>query len=105
MEVLLTKDYITGLIAAKGMSKAEFASKMGIVRQNLDAMLDSKKKDINVVVKMAEVLDMPLLEFIGMQPKGNDIYGVLYVNSKPVIVNNRKEIDDLLKSLDKAQEA
>ena len=100
MEVLLTKDYITGLIAAKGMSKAEFASKMGIVRQNLDAMLDSKKKDINVVVKMAEVLDMPLLEFIGMKPKGNTIYGCLYVDDKPIIVNNREDIDNLLKALD-----
>ena len=100
MEVLLTKDYITGLIAAKGMSKAEFASKMGIVRQNLDAMLDSKKKDINVVVKMAEVLDIPLLEFIGMKPKGNTIYGCLYVDYKPIIVNNREDIDNLLKTID-----
>ena len=100
MEVLLSKDYITGLIASKGMSKAEFASKMGVVRQNLDAMLDSKKKDINVVVKMAEVLNIPLMEFIGMQPKEENIYGCLYVNNKPVIVNNRAEIESLLKSLD-----
>ena len=100
MEVLLTKDYITGLIMAKGMSKAEFASKMGIVRQNLDAMLESKKKDINVVVKMAEVLEMPLLEFIGMQPKGKEIHGVLYVNNDPVIVKNREAIESLLKELE-----
>ena len=100
MEVLLTKEYITGLIASKGMSKAEFASRMGIVRQNLDAMLDSKKKDINVVIKMAEVLDIPLLEFIGMQPKETTIYGCLYVNGKPVIINNRTDIDNLLKTID-----
>ena len=37
MEVLLTKEYITRLIEKKGMSKAEFAKQMGIVRQNLDA--------------------------------------------------------------------
>ena len=98
MEVLLTKEYITGLIAAKGMSKAEFASKMGIVRQNLDAMLDSKKKDINTVVKMSEVLGIPLLEFIGMQQPTDTIYGILYVNGKPNIVNNREEIEELLKS-------
>ncbi len=96
MEVLLTKEYITGLISAKGMSKAEFASRMGIVRQNLDAMLESKKKDINTVVKMSEVLGIPLLEFIGMQQHTDSIYGVLYVNGKPVIVNNREEIEALL---------
>ena len=100
MEVLLTKEYLSGLIASKGMTKAEFASKMGIVRQNLDAMLDSKKKDINTVVKMAEVLDIPLLEFIGMQPEKKSIYGCLYVDDKPIIINSREDIDNLLKSLD-----
>ena len=96
MEVLLTKEYITGLIASKGLSKAEFASRMGIVRQNLDSMLDSRKKDINTVIKMAEVLDIPLLEFIGMQPKENTIYGCLYVNDKPVLVNSWEDLEILM---------
>lgn len=99
MEVLLTKEYITGLIAKKGMSKSEFAEKMGYKRQNLDAMLDSQKKDINTVVRMSEVLDIPLLEFIGMQQHTDTIYGVLYVENKPVIVNNREEIEELLKKI------
>ena len=98
MEVLLTKEYITGLIAKKGMSKSEFAERMGYKRQNLDAMLDSQKKDINTVVKMSEVLGIPLLEFIGMQQPTDTIYGVIYVNGKPNIVNNREEIEEILKS-------
>ena len=64
MEVFLTPEYIREQIARKGMSKAEFASKMGIARQNLDSLLDSKKKDINTIIKMAEVLDIPFLNFI-----------------------------------------
>lgn len=100
MDVLLTKEYITGLIAKKGMSKSEFAEKMGYKRQNLDAMLDSQKKDINTVVRMSEVLDIPLLEFIGMQQHTDTIYGVLYVNGKPEIVNSREDINNLLKQLD-----
>lgn len=96
MEVLLTKEYITGLIAAKGMTKSEFAEKMGYKRQNLDAMLDSQKKDINTVVKMSEVLNIPLLEFIGLQQHTDTIYGVLYVNGEPNIVRNRGEVKDLL---------
>lgn len=103
MEVLLTKEYITRLIEKKGLSKAEFAKQMGIVRQNLDSMLDSKKKDINTVIKMAEVLDIPLMEFIGMKPKESTIYGCLYVDDKPIIVNNREDIDNLLKTLDNKQ--
>ena len=99
MDVLLTKEYITGLIAKKGMSKSEFAEKMGYKRQNLDAMLDSQKKDINTVVRMSEVLDIPLLELIGLKQHTDTIYGVLYVDNKPVIVNSREEIEELLKKI------
>lgn len=65
MDVLLTKEYITGLLEKRGLSKAEFAKRMGYSkRQYLEAMLSSKKKDINTVIKMAEVLGMPLNDFI-----------------------------------------
>ena len=98
MEVLLTRDYILEQIARKGMSKAEFATKMGIARQNLDSLLDSKKKDINTVIKMSEVLGVPFLEFTGMQPK-EDIHGCIYVNGKPVLVNSKEDIESLLKDI------
>ena len=100
MEVLLTKDYILELIARKGMSKAEFSSKMGIARQNLDVLLGSKKKDINTIIKMSEVLDIPFLEFIGMKQKSEDIHGCIYINGKPVLVNSREDIENLLEGLD-----
>ena len=97
MEVLLTRDYILEQVARKGMSKAEFSSKMGIARQNLDSLLDSKKKDINTIIKMSEVLDIPFLEFIGIQEK--NIHGCIYINGKPVLVNSREDIENLLKEL------
>lgn len=101
MEVLLTRDYVLGLVAKKGMSKAEFASRMGIARQNLDSLLDSKKKDINTIIKMSEVLDIPFLDFIGIQPKKSDVRGCLYINDKPVLVNSKEELLELLKTLNK----
>lgn len=76
MEVDINKERVLGFLKEKGMSKVEFANKMGILRQNLDALLESKKKDINVVIKMAEVLEIPFDEFAGMverrkpQPEG-----------------------------------
>jgi len=100
MEVLLTKDYILEQIARKGMSKAEFSSKMGIARQNLDALLDSKKKDINTIIKMSEVLDLPFLEFIGMKQKSEDIHGCIFVDGDPVIVNSKEELLKLAKTLE-----
>ena len=100
MEVLLTRDYILEQIASKGMSKAEFASRMGIARQNLDALLDSKKKDINTIIKMSEVLDIPFLDFSGMRPKETDIHGCIYINRKPVLVSSKEELLDLAKTLE-----
>ena len=99
MEVLLTRDYILERVARKGMSKAEFSSRMGIARQNLDSLLDSKKKDINTIIKMSEVLDIPFLDFIGLQPKETDIHGCIYINGKPVLVNSREDIENLLKEI------
>ena len=104
MEVLLSKEYITGLLTKKGMSKAVFASKMGIVRQNLDAMLDSKKKDINTVIKMAEVLEMPLMEFIGMQSsEGVKISGFVKVNDTVKEISSKKDVEDLLDYINQQQ--
>lgn len=101
MEVLLTRDYIVEQIIRKGMSKAEFASRMGIARQNLDSLLDSKKKDINTIIKMSEVLDIPFLDFIGLQPKETDIHGCIYINGKPVLVNSKDELIQLAADLNK----
>ena len=101
MEVLLTRDYILEQVARKGMSKAEFSSRMGIARQNLDALLESKKKDINTIIKMSEVLDIPFLEFIGMQKKSEDIHGCIFVDGNPIVVNSKQELLKLAKTLEK----
>lgn len=97
----LTKEYITSLIERQGMTKAEFASKMGYARQNLDVMLAAKKKDIAMVVKMAEVLGVPLLDFIGASDAapGDNVHGCIYVNNIPHLVNNREDIENILKDL------
>ena len=101
MEISLTKERIKDLISRKGLSYAAFAQALGIKRQNLDAYLDAQKKDINMVIKMAEVLGMSLYEFIGMpEPEAKDVYGCLYVKGRPILVNNKAELLALVKSLD-----
>ena len=100
MEVLLTRDYVLEQVAKKGMSKAEFASRMGIARQNLDSLLDSKKKDINTVIKMSEVLEIPFLDFIGLRPKETEIHGYIYINGKPVLVNSKEDLIKLIEAIE-----
>ena len=93
----LTKEYISDLIEQSGMTKVEFAAKMGYSqRQYLDSVLNNKKKDVYTVVKMAEILNIPLMEFIGLEEPPKTVFGCLYVHGKPHIVKNKKEIQDLL---------
>ena len=97
MDLNLSKEKSTDLITQKGMSKVEFANRLGIKRQNLDAYLDAQKKDIKLVVKMADVLGLSLYEFIGMpEPGVKDVYGCLYVKGRPVLVSSREDIVSLL---------
>ncbi|MBQ8061710.1 MAG: helix-turn-helix transcriptional regulator [Bacteroidales bacterium] len=97
MEVDINKERVLGFLKEKGMSKVEFANKMGILRQNLDALLESKKKDINVVIKMAEVLEIPFDEFAGMverrkpQPEGIIKYKDSYWEIK-----SKEDLENLL---------
>jgi transcriptional regulator with XRE-family HTH domain len=101
MEISLTKERIKDLISQKGVSYAAFAQKLGIKRQNLDAYLDAQKKDINLVIKMADVLGMSLYEFIGMpEPDAKDVYGCLYVKGRPVLVNSKEELLELVRRLE-----
>lgn len=93
----LTKEYILSLLEQRGISKAEFAAKMGYARQNVDVMLSSKKKDIATVVKMAEVLDIPLLDLIGLENAEKDrVCGCVYVNGIPHLINSKADIEKLL---------
>ena len=101
MEINLSKERITELISRKGMSKAEFAKRLGYERNNLDAYLNAKKKDINLVIKMAEALDLNLYDLLGLNaPGAKDVYGWLYVKGMPVLINSKNELLELVMSLD-----
>ncbi len=106
MEVLLTKDYILRLLEKKGMSKSDFAKSMGYKRQNVDTMLESKKKDINTIIKIAEVLDMPLEEFIfGKNSYGGvRVSGFVKVNDSIIEVKNKTDLKKILSDIDNLEE-
>ena len=102
MEISLTKERIKDLINQKGVSYAMFAQALGIKRQNLDAYLDAQKKDINMVIKMADVLGMSLYEFIGMpEPGAKEVYGCLVIKGRPFLVDSKEKLMELAKTLEK----
>lgn len=100
MEVNLTKERITELINLKGITKAEFAKRLGLERNNLDTYLNAKKKDINLVIKMAEALDLNLYDFLGLnEPGTKDVFGWLYVKGMPVLVDSKADLERVLNSI------
>lgn len=100
MDVLLTKDYILGLIEKRGMTKAEFASRMGVKRQNLDALLDSKKKDINTIIQMTEILGISLEDFLNRRSSGVCVGGFIKINDT---IREIKGKDDLLAAVEEIE--
>ena len=88
MEVLLTKDYVYSLLEEKRISKADFARQIGVQRTNLDALLRADKKDINIVIKMAEALGMSLQQFIGFEPSPFKIKGFVKIGEELREVQN-----------------
>ena len=100
MEVDINKERVLGFLKEKGMSKVEFANKMGILRQNLDALLESKKKDINVVIKMAEVLEIPFDEFAGMvERRRPQPEGILKYNGQFWEIYTKEDLENLAVSI------
>lgn len=101
MEITLTKERITDLINQMGLTKAEFAKRLGISRTNLDVYLDAQRKDVKMVVKMANALGMNLYDFLGLkEPEPPKIYGCLYVDGVPHLVKSRSEVVALLESIE-----
>ena len=99
MEVNLTQERIMDLVNQRGLSKAEFAQKIGVERKNLEIYLKAKKKDVNLVIRMAEALNMSLYDFVGLDDPAKEVYGCLYVKGLPVLVNSKKDIEAVLDRL------
>ena len=96
MEVNLTKEHVLSLVEQRGISKADFAKMIGVDRRNLEIYLGSKKKDINLIIKIAEALKMDLYELLGLKKPEKEIYGCLYVNGIGHIVESKEEVLSLI---------
>lgn len=51
------------LLKQRGMTKAEFARRMGILRQNVNVLF--KTNNLEIIARAAEVLDVPLAVLVG----------------------------------------
>ena len=94
---------IKELCKEKHTTMAAVAAKIGINPITLSQSLNGNPT-LSRLWEVADALRVDITELFE-QPIKSNIYGCLYVNGEPVIVKNREDIDRVLKSLDKAQEA
>ena len=102
MDVLDGKTYFEEhakeMISAVGMSKAEFAKAVGVAPQNLAKLFGTK--NAITLSKVSSVLNVSLHHLVyGTEPSKKDIHGCVYVDGKPTLVNNRRDLEELLNTL------
>lgn len=93
----MAKLLIKSLCKEKGIAMKDMAAKLGMDASTFSQFINSPNPSIPTLERIADYLDVTLPELFE-QRATNNIYGVLYINNKPHIVNNRVEIEELLKT-------
>lgn len=79
----------------KGMTMAQVAAKLGITPITLSQSLNGNPT-LSRLTEVADALGVDVSELFVQPQKKLDIHGVLYVDGKPNIVENREQIVALL---------
>lgn len=87
------------LLKAAGMNKAKFAEQMGVARQNVLKLLETK--NVVTLSKAAAILNVPLTTLIYgySQQKEASIDGFVEVNGTIFRLRNREDIENVLNTL------
>lgn len=84
------------LLNNAGMNKAQFSERMGIARQNVQKLFETK--NVLTLMKAASILKVPLSVLIYGNDSGDGhaIDGFVEVDGKTHRIRNRKDIENLL---------
>lgn len=100
---LLYKTYFethaTELLSSAGLTKAKFAERMGIARQNIQKLFASK--NIFTLLKAAEILGVPLNTLLYGEQRNNDteINGFIEIGETIYRIKSKQDIEEVLKSI------
>ena len=87
------EQYAESLLKQAGLNKASFAKEMGVARQHIQKVFDTK--NILTLIKASEVLGVPLMTLIYGKEE-EIINGFIDVNGTVYKIKSRKDIEDLL---------
>lgn len=87
------------MLVAAGLSKVQFATKLGIAPQNVKKLFASK--NISALAKVADVLSVSLQYLIygNMEQTSTDVHGCIYINGKPYLIAKKEDIEKLMQLL------
>ena len=91
------------LVRRMGLSKTEFAEKMGVKKQNVNAVFATK--NILILKKAAQVLDVPLETLIADPEEKEDINinGFVEVNREIFRVRDKEELLRVLQAVEELE--
>ena len=87
------------MLVAAGLSKVQFATKLGIAPQNVKKLFASK--NISALAKVADVLSVSpqYLIYGNMEQPSTDVHGCIYINGKPHLIAKKEDIEKLMQLL------
>lgn len=98
LEKTYLEEHGDDLLVAAGLSKVQFAEKVGIVPQNVKKLFATK--NISTLAKVADILNVPLQILIyGQEQTTKDVHGCIFVNGTPNLISKKEDIEELLKLL------
>lgn len=93
------------LLRAKGISKSEFAERMGVKKQNVNTLFTTK--NVLILKQVALVLDIPLMQIISGEEQlcpPVRINGFIQVNDKILPITSKAEIIGVLQRIEEIEE-
>lgn len=88
------------ILKEKGISKAQFATAMGVKAQNFAKLVGTK--NIVTLSQIGNYLNIPLhiLIYGKEEVAERDIKGCVFVDGKPNLISSKEDIENLLKGLE-----
>jgi len=102
-EITYFEKYGDNLLKKHGLSKTEFSERMGIKKQNVNALFSTK--NILLLKKAAQVLDEPIETLIadGTQKEETSINGFVEVNGEVYRVRDKEELLRVLNAVEELE--
>ena len=92
------EDHADEILKERGISKAQFAKAMGVIPQNANKLVGTK--NIITLTNIANYLNIPLeVLLFGDEEKEQDIHGCIFVDGRPVLVNSKAELLQLIDTI------